>query len=186
MIEALLKQSFENALTTAFPGPGQESEGTKNARLSELWVESLAEALRGQYNESDGYRVFSKKYTGNKSEFKIQEFLYDITVVGTRKVLSANGKTWLEYPHEIIWHIESEFHAHDSRESMVDFGKLMMSGAQERLLILPSGENIEEWAKELLFGLRNDTPGSMRLAFLPHPKRWGSSGANDIEVTPKW
>lgn len=186
MIASLLKRALRRTYSMGPSETERIPNGKKHAMLSGLWVESLAMEFRRQFNSAEGYRVFSKKFCGNKPDFPIQEYLYDITVVRTKKIKSAVKDICLECPYEILWHIESEFQSSNSRSSILDFGKLLMSGAQERLMVLPSGGSIQRWASGQFRDLRNDTPGKMWLAFVPHPREWRSDSPPTAEVKQIW
>ncbi len=157
-----------------------------NSERSRIWVSVLAVQLRTHFPERLGYRVFSKDYPGNESTFRLRELLYDITVIRTATILSAVRNIDLEYPSEVLWQIESEFHERDSRASIVDFGKLLMGSAKHKLMILPADGKIEYWARENLPETRNSASGSMHLCFLPHPANWSHSNRPTATVEKLW
>jgi hypothetical protein len=141
----------------------------------------LADEFRRTYPATQGYRVFSRGHDRNKAAFGLNEYLYDITVVRVDTVPSATKKAQLEYPVETLWHVECEFNENNSRASIVDFGKLLMSGAQYKLLILPAGGRIERWARAHLNRPRASV-GETYLAFVPHPRVWSLDGEQIVKV----
>lgn len=175
-IEALLTEALEQCCRK----PAMGVEKVANTERSRQWVETVGEIMRTRhYPQAAGYRVFSKHYEGNTKDFGLNEYLYDVTVIKDGTVVSASGSTELTYPLRTIWHIESEFHKHNSRSSIVDFGKLLMSGAENKLMVLPANTGIEPWALSTLAPLGKAAQGNFSLAFVPHPGAW----AEDVTAT---
>jgi len=178
----ILAQSLRRCRKDAIAPKPVSKAGIKNAHLSSAWVERIADELRRQYPEKSGYRVFSGGYKGNRPEFRLNEYLFDVTVIKTKTVKSASGRTVLKVPQNTLLHIESEFHSRDSRASIVDFGKLTMSAAKNKLLVLPSGGLIEKWAKAELPKLCHDCSGKFFLAFVPHPSEWAGREEPKVQL----
>jgi len=172
MIKKVLSDALRACQELALKGAGGEIEGNFHSKLSQYWIEFIASDFRAKFPEAEGYRVFSKGYDKHRSMYKMNEFLFDITVIKAGWIPSASGSTSLEYPLRTLWHIESEFQSNDSKASIVDFGKLLMSAAENKLMILPSGGKIEQWAKENLTRIASEQNAAVQLAFVPHPATW--------------
>lgn len=146
-----------------------------NQFASSAWVSALGQELTAHYAGSEAnIHVFYRGNPKNHKSFRLQEYLYDITVLKAAKVTSPRGKV-LEYPIETLWHIESEFNASDTRATVIDFGKLQMSAAENLLLILPAGGTIEQWATQSLPGMVRPSGGNFHVCFVPHPGQWNQS-----------
>jgi hypothetical protein len=138
---------------------------------SKAWVRYLAESFRDEYDKIE-YRVFSADYPGNKSEFKLKELLFDISVVSVKSICSASKNKQLAYVESMEWAIESEFQKNNSRASIIDFSKLVMARSKNKLLVLPQSAEIKRWA---LGELKEAVPcdeADYYLAFVPHPDCW--------------
>lgn len=171
-LEQMLEKAFEKANKGRSDATGSES-GEIHSERSSRWVEALAEQFRGKCTNKNNIRVFSKGFCENRQAFKVNEYLYDITVIKTCEIESATGRATLEYPEQTLWHVESEFASSDSRQSIVDFGKLLMSAAENKLMILPSGRKIQSWAVTKLSKIVcPEKHGTVYFAFVPHPGRW--------------
>ena len=177
----ITRDRLEKMLNEAFEKAKKGYSKKTNSKRSSDWVEALAEQFRKNSKDND-IRVFSKGCYENRSVFKVNEYLYDITVIRTNEVKSVNGHS-LEYPEETLWHVESEFASNNSRESIVDFGKLLMSSAENKLMILPSGRRIEDWAREDLHKIAcSKNYSTVYFAFVPHPRRWGDKFEKAVTV----
>lgn len=170
----MLLQAMNNALNKASNNNeccSGDDKRTRNSYRSKAWITALADELRSEYSEPN-FRVFSSDYFENRSSFKINEFLFDITVAHIGRIPSASGRKELEYVKSCKWAIESEFHRHDSRASIIDFSKLTMARADNKLLILPQQELLRSWAlSELRLAIPNDGDCYF-LGFVPHPDEW--------------
>lgn len=172
LIESILKKAMLTCSQLTTTASTKNNKGSMHSQLSSAWVEGIAEGFRREYSEDQGYRVFSRGYKGNKRSFLLSEYLFDVTVIKVDEIKSASGRTQLEFPDETILHVESELQSNDSRASIVDFGKLLMSAAKNKLLVLPSGGQIELWAKRELAKVSEKCTGKFYIAFVPHPRGW--------------
>lgn len=179
-IEALLTEALEQCCSENAAWATDENERTVNRARSQHWVEKVGTLMQSRYYpQADGFRVFSKLSTANRVEFTVNEYLYDLTIIKVGTVISAKRGVHLTYPIRTIWHIESEFDEGSSRSSVVDFGKLLMSGAENKLMVLPANTGIEPWALSTLAPLCAEAQGNFYLAFVPHPGAW----AKDVTAT---
>ncbi|MGP8330178.1 MAG: hypothetical protein ACT6FF_07670, partial [Methanosarcinaceae archaeon] len=170
MIYQMVIKAYSSAKKVEFSG----SEKEINSARSKRWIENLADELKLQYSTPD-YRVFSSGNDENRASFKINELLFDISVVKIGTIASASKRKDLEYVECSEWQIESEFHKHDSRASIIDFSKLVMGSAKNKLLILPESKAISSWAlNELIKAIPADGT-NYYLAFVRHPSEWLTS-----------
>ncbi len=138
-------------------------------KRSQEWVKVLARNFRKCYSNQDE-RVFSKDFGGHRTEFKVNELLYDIAVCRTGETSSAQKGTSLTYIKEALWVVESEM-ARDSHEAIIDFSKLVMGSAPNKLFIGPKVNNQGNFNKVLLAPAGNCS-GNVYLAIIPHPEDW--------------
>lgn len=170
----MLIERLENSLDKAFRESQQfnsEQPRILNSIRSKAWVKYLAESFRDEYDKI-GYRVFSADYVGNKKDFKLNELLFDISVVGVRTICSASKNKQLVYVECMEWAIESEFQKNNSRASIIDFSKLVMARSKNKLLVLPQSARIKQWALAKLNGAVSFNDANYYLAFVPHPDCW--------------
>lgn len=171
---------MQNALARAIKNNQEISNKKKDHSLrSKDWIECLAEEFRKELSSSE-FRVFSAGHSGNRKEFKLNEFLFDISVVKIKTIPSASGKKNLTYVAGMEWAIESEFQKSDSRASIIDFSKLIISSANKKLLILPDSHNLKKWALSTLCNAIEDTQGNYFLAFVPHPADWNQKSKIEL------
>jgi hypothetical protein len=137
---------------------------------SRRWVDSLGKRLELEYPPRLKFRVFWRDNYRNRSEFRLNEFLFDISVCEISFVASASKSKRLTFVRNVIWQIESEF-ARDSRQSIFDFNKLVAGSAQNKLFIAPI-VSIED---EFLSVFRLPASycfGNVFMAMIPHPTSW--------------
>ena len=148
-------------------------------KRSSNWVESLAQEFR-EYYKNDSVKVFSKEYKKNRADFLINELLFDVCVCRVGKVASNTHKKKLYYVKEALWQVESEF-AKDSRQALVDFNKLVLGAAKNKLFIGPHVHDTESFINVLLPPAAACS-GSVFLCLLPHPSEWHSGNDALIEL----
>ena len=105
-----IKQTLQQSLTIAanLPAPGENSQFIHRNR-SKNFVETLASQLRKEYQAQHNIFVLSKHYDKTRTEFGLNELLYDILVCETDHVASVLEKETLTYVTKAVWEIESEF-----------------------------------------------------------------------------
>lgn len=156
---------------SAFSHAKKKSKKVENSQRSKVWVEKLATEFRKKF-KSPKYRVFSSDYYENRKAFKINELLYDISVVQIETIESASKKTELEYISSCEWLVESEFHRSNSRESIIDLSKLFMGNSTHKLLVLPKSTTIATWVIDELVNIFPLGEDQYYLALVPHPNDW--------------
>ena len=140
---------------------------------SKAWVEYLTNSLRETFPNNATIRIFSKHNDSNRKDFGVSELLYDITVVRVASVESAFHKKNLLYFKESLWQVESEF-ARDSRQALIDFNKLVLGSAQNKLFIGPLVRDQASFMK-VLVPAASVCSGNLFAAFIPHPSKWDNN-----------
>ncbi len=167
-LKVLILRSFQEARYARISGQTQQDLHRKR---SQEWVKILAQNFRKYYsNKDDAVSVFSKDFGEHRTEFKVNELLYDIAVCRTGETLSAQKGTRLTYIQEALWVVESEM-AKDSHEAIIDFSKLVIGSARNKLFIGPKVNNQGNFNKVLL-APAGHCCGSVYLAIIPHPEDW--------------
>ncbi len=165
-----LKSEIHNALKYGLNNTySGNSKQIMHRNRSRDFVEKLAESFRHEYS-GDKFRTFSKHYAGNKTEFGLNELLYDIAVCETKIMPSTRNKKTLRYVTKNIWSVESEL-ARDSHESIKDFNKLVMSNSENKLFIAPEVNKIDDFLNTLKTPAKCCS-GNVFLAIVPHPEKW--------------
>ena len=149
-------------------------EGTDRQQLhrnrSREWVETLADEFRKSYEGESNVRVFSKHNESNRTEFGMNELLYDVLVCRVATTTSAKRGAELFYVEEALWQVESEF-ARNSREALFDFNKLVIGSAKSKLFIGPQVNDAQAFLDVLRAPAQHCT-GDVYVALVPHPKEW--------------
>jgi hypothetical protein len=163
------------ALDRAIDEPMSISDaGRLHRERSRLFVEHLATLLRDHFRPDDSIAVLSKHYEENRARFGLNELLYDVLVCKTATTRSPVNQEELTYVTAGLWAIESEF-ARDLREALFDFNKLVLSSAENCVLISPMVSDTEAYL-ECLSGAAGECQGSVYVVFVPHPADWTESG----------
>lgn len=173
MLLERLENSLNKALQESLNSSYSKPRFLHSAR-SKAWVKHLADSFRNDYEKTE-YRVFSADYSHNRGEFKLNELLFDISVVKVMTLSSASGYKQLSCVESMEWAIESEFQKNDSRASIIDFSKLVMARSKNKLLILPQSSKVKDWALLLLSKAVPEDGDNYFLAFVPHPDSWESN-----------
>ena len=167
-----MKDLIQKSLETA----NQRTKQTGLPRIlhrnrSRNFVEALADSLRQQYHQNKSVYVLSKHYHANRSNFGLNELLFDILVCETDTVLSAAQKKNLTFVTRAIWEIESEL-SHNTRESVFDFNKLIL-GASENKLFIGTQVSDEPKLLDTLLSPAKFCNSNTYIALVPHPANWG-------------
>lgn len=137
------------------------------------WVESLANGFRDAFASDKSVRVFSRHYHENRQDFGVNELLYDVTVISAETVESAARKKNLFFVKAALWQVESEF-SRDSRQALIDFNKLVLGSAKNKLFIGPQIQDHDSLIK-VLTPAAAVCPGEVYAAFIPHPDEWDNN-----------
>lgn len=147
---------------------------------SSFFVGMLHDKFTIAYPETDGFLVFSRQR--KNPGFKRREILFDLLVGKMDSVKSTFHQKSIPYIKSGLIVLESEF-AEDSSESIFDFNKLILAKADIKIMILPySGNNDEKehYLKplaEMIIG----TTEKYYAVFLPHPRKWNTSGDTEYK-----
>jgi hypothetical protein len=175
-----IKQFIQSSFTAARAEPDEgDSVQEINQSRSRNWVKSLANQLRIHYPNEQGVRVFSKYDDSNRKDFGLNELLHDIVVCRVGDVPSAKHKKTLCFVKETIWQVESEF-ARDSRQALIDFNKLVLGSAYNKLFIGPQVNKTEQFLNVLKPAARACT-GNVYVALIPHPSNW-KNASGDVKL----
>lgn len=153
-----------------------------HSNRSKEFIENFAHILRKEYfKDKSIYRVFSRHFSENRNEFKTNELLYDISVCSISFVLSPN-KNKLLYIKKAIWQIESELHETDSHASLVDFNKLVLGSAENKLFICSNIKFLET-----LLPAAKCCSGKIFICIIPHPRKWDKIDIKSYQLlNKKW
>ncbi len=81
----------------------------------------------------------------------------------------------LTYVTRSLWAVESEM-AHDTREALHDFNKLVLAASSNKLFVGPKVANADAYLNSLLLPARCCS-GSIFVALVPHPGTWDNCEA---------
>ena len=147
---------------------------------SVAWVKALTKGFQAIYPVSSCYRVFSKPEKSNKADFRLSELLFDLAVCEVRRTASARGGHDLWYVAKAVWQVESEF-AEDSRAAVLDFSKLVLGGAPNKLFVAPITDCPSAFSGPLL-AVARCCSGRVFPALVPHPRDWDTDLAPEAFV----
>jgi len=173
LLEQDIKKLLQDSLTSAQAKPDRgKSLQEINQNRSRSWVNTLAEQLKIVYEAEPDVTVFSKYDRSHRKDFRLNELLYDIVVCRVDEVASSTHKKKLCYIKETLWQVESEF-AHDSRQALIDFNKLVLGSARNKLFIGPQVRKGGEHSfLNVLKPAALACTGSVYIALVPHPAKW--------------
>jgi hypothetical protein len=166
-IVELIHSSYSFALSKPVKS---KSPAALHSTRSQAWVDSLAIQLKSFYDRDKNIRVFSKRDYSNRSDFGVNELLYDVVVCRVGTVESAKQKKTLYYIRDVIWQVESEF-ARDSRQTLIDFNKLVLGSAKNKLFIGPQVSDNLSFI-DVLLPAANACQGEVFTTLIPHPDSW--------------
>src|SRR5207248_1386226 len=147
-----------------------------NVHRSRVWVDALARQFRQTIAEPD-VCVFSKYDKTNRERFGLNEMLYDVCVCRAGSVTSPVHGNTLHYICKPLWQVESEF-AHDTRQTMFDFNKLVLGSAENKLCVCPATPRPENYLNTLA-DPAGCCSGTVYVGFVPNPSTW-AGGSVDL------
>jgi len=168
-----VKQLLQESLHLAQSEPDRGDSAQKiNQNRSQAWVRVLAEQFRNRYQGDPEIRVFSKHDYSNRKDFGLNELLYDIVVCRVGEVESALHGKKLLFIKDVFWQVESEF-THDSRKALIDFNKLVLGSAKNKLFIGSRARKEKENSfLSVLQPAARSCTGDVYVSLIPHPSRW--------------
>jgi GTP1/Obg family GTP-binding protein len=182
-IKQIINEAFENAQKKAFEEEKKHPEISKqkiHAFRSQSWVESLAEAFRKEYKDDKNISVFSKYHTRNRTDFGLNELLYDISVCKINYTESPKHKIKLAYIEKALWLVESEM-AKDTRQLVYDFNKLVIGDSKNKLFVGPLS-NYNDEILGIFKKIAKNCNGDIWVGFISHPGKWESSNAIKLKI----
>lgn len=174
-IQRLIQESYDVARAK------RDADGSlqiKHQRRSQNWVEVLADGFKEHFRDDPEIAVFSKHDPSHIGDFGLNELLYDILVCRVGEVESAKQKKRLYYIREAIWQIESEF-AEDSRQALIDFNKLVIGRAKNKLFVGTQVSDNTSYLNVLASPARicQNIGDRVYAVLLPHPRDWNHSNS---------
>ncbi len=168
-----VKQLLQEALQQAKSCPDSGDTTQKiNIHRSRSWVQALSEQFREKYKGDSEIRIFSKTDDSNKKDFGLNELLYDVLVCKVGEVESSVHKKKLCFIKEVLWQVESEF-AHNTRSSLIDFNKLVLGSAKNKLFIASRvKKGTESSFLKVLKPAAGYCSGDVYVGMVPHPSDW--------------
>jgi len=168
-VKQLLGESLQQAQSEPDTG---ETTRTINLSRSRLWVKALAEQFKKRYEGDMDIRVFTKGDYSNRSDFGLNELLYDIVVCRVGEVESSVHKKKLRFIKEVLWQVESEF-AHNTRSALVDFNKLVLGSGKNKLFVASQvKKGTENTFLKVLQPAAQYCTGDVYVGMIPHPSSW--------------
>ncbi|MCF8316504.1 MAG: hypothetical protein K9I71_10285 [Ignavibacteriales bacterium] len=147
---------------------------------SKHFVELLAEGFRNHYSNNSNIKIFTKHFNGNRKEFGINEYLYDVLVCEVDSVISAKQQKKLPFITEAIWLVESEF-ARNTREALKDFNKLVIGNSKYKLFIGPLNSVNDTFISALLPAAKKCN-GIVYIILFSHPDSWDKGSRIDFSI----
>ena len=177
----LINEAWENTLKhpVCAEEPRERKPGQIHRDRSSGWIDCLGESFQGHCT-NEGQRVFWKKNTSNRSQFTLNEFLFDISVCQIKEVLSIRQRTPLSFVSKCYWQIESELNNSSSREITKDFSKLVMGHSDNKLFISSYQGIHQEEVKGLCSEIACYCTGHLYLCFIDHPEKWSEKPENPV------
>ena len=177
-VKRLLQEALQQAQSEHDTGKTTQKI---NMNRSLFWVKALAEQFKKRYEGDTDIRIFTKSDYSNRRDFGLNELLYDILVCRVGEVESSLHKKKLYFIKEVLWQIESEF-AHNTRSSLIDFNKLVLGSAKNKLFIASTVKKGTETSfLKVLQPAAGYCTGDIYVSMIPHPANWVDTN-NDIHL----
>ncbi len=175
-----VKQLLQESLTLAQAEPDKGNSAQEiNRNKSQSWVKALAEQFRSRYQGDPSIHVFSQDSYSNRRDFGLNELLHDIVVCRVGEVASAKHRKTLYFIKETIWQVESEL-ARNSRQALIDFSKLVLGSAHNKLFVGPQVSKVKPFL-DVLKPAARACRGSVYISLIPHPDNW-KSGEGSVKL----
>jgi len=176
LIQAALKDAKK---ATAEPSDALSTQQLHVAR-AKAWINALAYQLRSVYRAAE-LRVFSKYDETNRKDFGLNELLFDVSVCEVAQTTSALGRKELWYVKRALWQAESEFEK-NSRAALLDFSKLVLGNAPNKLFVAPVTDDPVAFRKALLPVAECCRGCRVLLASVPHPSDFGKNSPATVHI----
>jgi hypothetical protein len=167
-----LKKLILDALTEAIkPNYHVSNKKELHRKRSAKFVEQLTIQFKKYYESQLSVCVLSRESSEHRMKFDVNELLYDVLVCDTTsEARSPVRHKKLTIITNAIWQIESEFRK-DGKQAILDFNKLVIGNASNKLFIGPIVNNIQAFINTLLAPAQHCS-GNIYLALVSHPDDW--------------
>ena len=177
-VKQLLQETLQQV--KSYPDSGKTTQKI-NMNRSRNWVQALTEQFKKKYDGDSRIKIFSKSDNSNRKDFGLNEILHDVLVCKVDEVESSVHKKKLCFIKEVLWQVESEF-AHNTRSSLVDFNKLILGSAENKLFIASQvKKGTENSFLKILKPTAGYCTGDVYVSMIPHPSDWTDT-QNDIHL----
>ncbi len=177
-VKRLLQEALKQAQSE--PDTGETTQKI-NLNRSRSWVKALAKQFKKRYEGDSEIRLFTKSDYSHRKDFGLNELLYDILVCRVGEVESPLHKKKLYFIREVLWQVESEL-AHNARSSLVNFNKLVLGSAKNKLFIASQvKKGAENSLLKVLKPAASYCTGDVYVGMIPHPANWLDSD-NDVHL----
>ncbi len=171
-VKQLLQEALQQAKSYTDSGKTMQKI---NMHRSQNWVKALTEQFKKKYDGDSEIRVFSKSDDSNRKDFGLNELLHDVLVCKVGEMQSSVHKKKLCFIKEVLWQVESEF-ANNTRNSLVDFNKLVLGSAENKLFIASQvKKGTENVFLEVLKPAAGYCTGDVYVGMIPHPRDWADT-----------
>ena len=164
-LQNALERAYDEALDIAYPNDGD----THRAR-SVAWLNAIGNSFSQKYDKHQLVRVFWKQNDQHKEDFGLNELLHDVLVAECAESVSPRHGIPIAYIERALWQVESELKP-DGRAAIIDFSKLVLGSAENKLFVGPLTHNQETFRNSLL-PVAEACQGNVFAAFIPEPKLW--------------
>ena len=177
-VKLLLQETLQQS--KSYPDNGKTTQRI-NMYRSQNWVKALAEQFKKRYDGDSEIRIFSKNDDSNRKDFGLNELLHDVLVCKVDGVESYVHKKKLYFIKEVLWQVESEF-ARNTRSLLVDFNKLVLGSAKNKLFIASQvKKGTENSFLKVLKPAAAYCTGDVYVGMIPHPGDWADT-QDDIHL----
>ena len=171
-INDVILSAWNDALHSLVKG---NDRGDTNRARSGKWIDSLARRFEHHY-PGERYRLFWSSNSGNREQFGVNEFLFDLAVCSVSETKSLQIKVRdLPFIARCHWQIESEFSRANTRDIIVDMSKLVMGSAENKLFVASHRGDHEAAILEQCADIAASCTGRVYFCFVSHPDDWGTS-----------
>ena len=168
-LKALISQAWLSAL-------GQSTSAEDSSERAKFWIGCLARVFQLSCRQGN-LRVFWRENDCNRSEFGLNELLFDISVCQVEQVGSIRQGRPLAYISKNLWLVESELNDKSSREITKDFSKLIMGSSVNKLFVSSYQGDLQEKVLEMCREMARFCEGNLFLCFIEHPRKWSNLSA---------
>ncbi|MYA49254.1 MAG: hypothetical protein F4185_01755 [Chloroflexi bacterium] len=178
-IKTLITGAWEKALHRALQTTGEESRGQVHRDRSNAWVDCLGKGFQEKYQGEDQL-VFWRQNNSNKSEFRLSELLFDVSVCKVDEVQSIEKKKTLQFVSKCYWQVESELNDSDSKEITKDFSKLVIGLSDDKLFVSSYQGARQEQILSMCSSIARKCAGNLYMCFIEHPNKWKQNPAAPV------